>query len=220
MSTTRETFEIKLKEIQENLLIMGTETETMLYNAIDALVQRNPQLADEVIKKDDFIDNLNIEIENKCLNLLALQQPMARDLRFIAGVLKIITDIERIADYSVDIAKFVKQIIHEPIFKPLVDIPKMANLVKKMLHESLEGFVNRDLEKIKEMIEDDDKVDTLHRYLFNELLDFMEKDSKLVRQTTFLLLITRFLERIADHITNIGERVYYMETGELKELHI
>lgn len=216
----RKIFDEEIKKLQEALLKMGNLVEEMLYKAIEALAKRDVKLADEVIKKDDEVDQLNIKIEEKCINLIALQQPMARDLRFITAVLKIITDVERIGDHCVDIAKFGKQIMDEPLFKPLVDIPKMADLVRKMLRDALQAFVQRDLKKIKQIVQDDDEIDHLHKYLFNELVAFMEQDAKLVKQTVYLLLITRYLERIADHTTNICERIYYMETGEIKELHI
>lgn len=216
----RKIFDEEIKKLQEALLKMGSIVEEMLYQAIESLVKQDVKLADEVIKKDDKVDELNIKIEEKCINLIALQQPMARDLRFIAAVLKIITDVERIGDHCVDIAKFGKQIMDEPLFKPLVDIPKMADLVRKMLRDALQAFVQRDPEKIKQIVLDDDEIDHLHKYLFNELVDFMERDAKLVKQAVYLLLMTRYLERIADHTTNICERIYYMETGEIKELHI
>lgn len=216
----RKIFDEEIKKLQEALLKMGNLVEEMLYKAIEALAKRDVKLADEVIKKDDEVDELNIKIEEKCINLIALQQPMARDLRFITAVLKIITDVERIGDHCVDIAKFGKQIMDKPLFKPLVDIPKMADLVRKMLRDALQAFVQRDPEKIKQIVQDDDEIDHLHKYLFNELVDFMERDAKLVKQAVYLLLMTRYLERIADHTTNICERIYYMETGEIKELHI
>ncbi len=216
----RKIFDEEIKKLQEALLKMGSIVEEMLYQAIESLAKQDVKLADEVIKKDDEVDELNIKIEEKCINLIALQQPMARDLRFITAALKIITDVERIGDHCVDIAKFGKQIMSEPLFKPLVDIPKMVDLVRKMLRDALQAFVKKDVEKIKQIVQDDDEIDHLHKYLFNELVTFMEQDAKLVKQAVYLLLITRYLERIADHTTNICERIYYMETGEIKELHI
>ncbi len=217
--SVREHFDEQLKELQQDLLQMESATEEMLYKSIEALKNRDERLVFEVYSKDDIVDNLNLVIENKCLELLALQQPMARDLRTIASAMKIITDIERIGDYCVDIAKMARQIIDQPLFKPLVDIPKMAEIVKGMLKQSIEAFVNRDLVLLKKIIDDDEEADHLHRYLFDELLNLMEKDTKIIKQAVYLLLISRYLERIADHITNICERIYYMETGELRELH-
>jgi phosphate transport system protein len=133
--------------------------------------------------------------------------------------MKIITDIERMGDYTVDIAKTAKILAENPPYKPLIDIPKMADIVQRMLREVLEAFVSRDLELVEKMISDDDKVDHFAHYLHEQIADAIQEKPSITRQALRLLLITRYLERIADHITNVGERVYYMETGELKELH-
>ena len=198
---------------------MGSVVEQMLHKSIEALITRNEALATEAIDMDDIVDDYNLSIENQCLRLLALQQPMARDLRTIAGALKIITDIERMGDYVVDIAKTARRTMEKPLFKPLADIPTMADLVKKMLRETLEAFVSRDLKLIEHMIHHDDQVDELNRTLRDELIEYMQDEPSVIPQAIHLLLITRYLERLADHVTNVGERVYYMETGEMKELH-
>ena len=135
------------------------------------------------------------------------------------AALSIASDVERVGDYSVDICKTAKRLADKPLFKPLIDIPRMERIVVSMLRESLEGFVSRDLELIEKMIAEDDEVDHLYRLLHDELCDYMKKDPLLVDQAAQLLLIARYLERIADHITNIGERVCYVETGELREIH-
>lgn len=219
MTFTRSAFDEELKKLQEDLLRMGAVVEEMLHMSIKSLETRDVAMAEKAIDKDDEVDSYNINIENKCLELIALQQPAARDLRIIGAAMKIITDIERCGDYAVDVAKTAMALSRQPAFKPLVDIPKMAEVVKKMLREALEGFVEKDLEKIQRMIEDDDVVDHFYNELHEELAALVEKEGKLARQALHLLLIGRYLERIADHITNIGERVYYMETGDLKELH-
>jgi len=198
---------------------MGGVVEQMLLKCVKALVDRDIPLADETIDMDDIVDGYNLDIETRCLRLLALQQPMARDLRTIAAALKIITDVERMGDYAVDIAKTAKILLEKPLFKPLVDIPRMAKIVQRMLHESLAAFVNRDLGLIEKITQEDDKVDRLNRALHDELVGMLEKDPSLASQAVRLILIARYLERIADHVTNVCERVYYMETGELKELH-
>ncbi len=215
----RLSFEQQLKELQQELLSMGAVVDEMLSKAIQALVKRDTSLADEAIAMDDIADRYNLSIETHCLRLLALQQPMARDLRVIAAAMKIVTDVERMGDYTVDIAKTAKILASQTPFKEYIDIPKMAELVQAMLREVLEAFVNRDLKSVENMIKHDDEVDHMAHDLHEELIDIIEKDPSVTRQAIRLLLITRFLERIADHITNIGERVYYMETGELKELH-
>jgi phosphate transport system protein len=215
----RSAFSEEISELQQDILKMGSVVEQMLHKSIEALATRNVLLADEAIAMDDIVDGYNLAIENRCLKLLALQQPMARDLRTIAGAMKIITDVERMGDYIVDIAKTAKKLSEEPLFKPLEDIPKMADLVKQMLRDVLEAFVSRDLDLIQRMIDTDDQVDYLNRSLHDELVGYMQKDPAVVPQAVHLLLIARYLERLADHVTNVGERVYYMETGEMKELH-
>lgn len=217
--TVRSAFSEEIRELEQDILKMGSVVEQMLHKSIEALGTRNVFLAEEAIATDDIVDGYNLAIENRCLKLLALQQPMARDLRTIAGAMKIITDVERMGDYIVDIAKTARKLSEEPLFKPLEDIPKMADLVKQMLRDVLEAFVSRDLELIQKMIETDDQVDYLNRSLHEELVVYMQKDPSVVPQAVHLLLIARYLERLADHVTNVGERVYYMETGEMKELH-
>jgi phosphate transport system protein len=215
----RRTFEDHLSDLLDNVLRMGAAVEEMVARAVEALRHGDPAAGQKLDQFDDVVDQYNIDIENECLQLIALQQPMARDLRTIAATLKIITDIERVGDYAVDVAKTAAKLAERPLFKPLVDIPRMGQLVQEMLREVLEGFVNRDLDRIRGVIEADDAVDTLNRQLHDELIGCIEKDPTIAHQAVWLILVARYLERMADHITNIGERVYYMETGELKELH-
>jgi len=218
-SEARKAFDSELRDLQDDLKAMGAAVEEMLDKAIKALKERDVCLAREVQQMDDIVDRYNLQIESKCLHLLALQQPMARDLRTIAAALKIITDIERAGDYLVDIAKIGEQLSSKPLFKPLEDIPKMAMAVQAMLQETLTAFVSRDLTLVEQMIAHDDEVDRVYHALYDELVQVMKQKPDLVDQAVSLLLIARYLERIADHITNIGERIYYMETGEIKELH-
>jgi phosphate transport system protein len=218
-SEARKAFDEELVQLQEDLRKMGVVVEEMLGKAIQALETQDVELADEAIKMDDIVDRYNLDIEGRALKLLALQQPMARDLRTIAAAMKIITDVERGGDYAVDIALMAKKLAVAPLFKPLEDIPAMAKMVQEMLRETLKSFVTRDLKLVQHMISLDDNVDHLYHSLYDELTGYMKKDPKLTDQAVPLLLIARYLERIADHITNIGERIYYMETGELKELH-
>ncbi|HHX26172.1 MAG TPA: phosphate signaling complex protein PhoU [Firmicutes bacterium] len=220
MVKPRRRFEQELAELEELILRMGAISEDMLSRMIRALRERNVEFAEDTVRMDDQVDALNLEIETKCIRLIATQQPQARDLRRIIAALKISGDVERIADYAVDICLVVKELADKPLFKPLEDIPRMQELVKKMLHETLDAFVTRDLELVYKMIADDEEVDTLYENLYVELKDFMKQDPSLVDQAVSLILITRYLERIADHVTNIGERVFYVETGELKELHV
>ncbi len=219
MPNPRVAFEGQLRELDDSLLTMGKEAEGVLESALRALAERNVSLADRTISRDDVVDRMRFDIETRCMELIATQQPAARDLRRIFAAISIASDVERVADYSVDICLTAKRLADRPLFKPLVDIPKMERTVVRMLKDSLDGFVSRDLSLVEAMIKEDDQVDHLYRYLHDELCGFMKKDPGLVAQAVQLLLISRYLERIADHITNIGERVYYVETGELRELH-
>lgn len=219
MSSIRQSFEEQLNELQEDVVRMGGLAAEAVNSAIRALVERDQKAIDDVLATENRIDALNMSIEKKGVQLLALQQPMARDLRTIASVLRIIADIERIGDYSVDIVNQVRALRDQPIFKPLIDIPRMAENVQEMLHDSLKAFVTRDLDLALQAVEQDDKVDHAYRSLHDELVEFVKKDPSLTFQAVRLLMIGAFLERMADHITNIGERIFYIETGELKELH-
>ncbi len=219
MRSPRLAFENQLKELEDTLLRMGREAEGMLEDTLRALAERDVVLAEGTIRRDDVVDFLRFDIERKSIELIATQQPAARDLRRVFAAVSIAADVERVADYSVDICQIAVKLAGRPLFKPLEDIPRMEQLVVKMLKDALEGFVTRDLSLVEQMIQDDDEVDSLYEYLYSELSDFMRKDSDLVDQAVALILIARYLERVADHITNIGERVYFVETGELKELH-
>jgi len=219
LNSPRKAYEAQLTELNETLLSMSRAAEDMLRKALVALADRDVPLADEAIRDDDRVDAYNRDIEDRCLKLIATQQPAARDLRTIIAALGITTDVERVGDYAVDIAKTAKRLADKPLFKPLVDIPRMADIVRDMLERAIDSFITRDLKLVQAMIEMDDEVDHLYKYLHEELVGFMKKDPELIEQAVQLLLIARYLERVADHITNIGERVYYVETGELRELH-
>jgi len=215
----RRTFDAQLKGLEQDLLRLGSVVEEMVDGAITALVEQNTVLAQNVVDRDDEADQLDLAIETECVNLLALQQPMSKDLRLIGTVMKAISDLERIGDYSVDIAKVAIRLAGTPYFKPLVDIPHMGQLVKNMVHDTLRAFVERDLDAVQRICTtDDDQVDAMNNRLFDELLAAMQARPEVVVQAAYFLLVTRFLERIADHCTNIAERIYYMETGELVEL--
>ena len=215
----RKAFDQDLASLMDDLRDMGVVVEKMLDKAIEALQNRDVKLANEVEDLDDIVDRYNLDIETKALRLLALQQPMARDLRTIAAAMKIITDVERAGDYAVDISKVAIELADKPLFKALEDIPKMAQWVREMLRETLRAFQTRDLLLVQHMVALDDQVDHLYHALYDELLGHIHQNPDIAEQAVGLLLIARYLERIADHITNIGERIYHMETGELKELH-
>ena len=215
----RHSFDVQLAALQEDVVRMGSLAGEAIQDALQALTTRDLNYCDKVMELENRIDALNLDIEQRALELLALQQPMARDLRTIAAVLRMIADIERIGDYSVDISRQARELADRPLFKPLVDIPRMAHLVQQMLHQSLEAFVRRDLELASEAVHRDDEVDRLYKQLLRDLISHVQRDPSLVPQAFSLLLVGAYLERIADHITNIGERIWFIETGALKELH-
>lgn len=214
----RENFHRILDETQQNVLRMGSLVEEAITKAVDALSRNDIKLADEILRADDYIDDLNVLIETNCLNLLALQQPMASDLRTIAAMLDVVIDLERIGDHACDIAQITKNLANEPQLKPLVDIPLMAAKAREMLRESLDAFSHHDAEIAHAVPQKDDEVDRLYRKVFAELIQFMAKDPKAIGRASNLLLVALYLERIADHATNICERVVYMVEGVPKKL--
>ena len=220
MSTPiRHSFDEQLADLQQEVVRMGGLAAEAVRVAVRALTERDAALCERVMELENEIDALNLEIEAHALQLLALQQPMARDLRTIAGVLRMITDLERIGDYSVDVSRQARELAGRPLFKPLVDIPRMAEIIQRMLHDSLEAFVRRDLDLAMEAVRRDDQVDHLYRSLHEELAECVRRDPSQVERAMALLLVGTYLERMADHITNIGERIWFIETGSLKELH-
>lgn len=218
MTSIRRTFEEQLSELQNDMLRLGRFVEEALGKSLDALVRQDLSLAKQVVVDDDFADDMNFGIQTRAMQLLALQQPMARDLRVIGSSLRIVIDLERIGDHAVDIAKVVRSLAGQSFFKPLVDIPHLGVLARKMVSNSLQAFVNRDMELAIQVARDDDAVDDLCDRLQRELMDKMRDDPTLVEQATRLLLVARMLERVADHATNIVEQIYYVETGEMRPL--
>ncbi|MDR5658835.1 phosphate signaling complex protein PhoU [Serpentinicella sp. ANB-PHB4] len=209
----------ELKELNVKLLEMGSRVQNIIELSIQSLSNQDLEGAKKVYELDDEIDQLELEIENRCMKLMALQQPIAKHLRMIVTIIKIITDLERMGDHAVNIAKITLEIGHEPLVKPLIDIPKMAILTEKMVHKSLDAFTKEDIEMAKELDVDDEAVDELYDAIYVELTEMMKEDASIAHQGTKLLFVARFLERISDHATNIGERIVYMVTGERVESH-
>lgn len=216
--STRHAFQEDLKALEQDLIEMASLTEQMMANAVESLTTLNETLAMETIRFDDEIDRRDLEIEQHCLRILALQQPMAKDLRVVGTCMKAITDIERIGDLSVDIAKIALKLKACGGDPTIIDIPRIANLARGMLRESIEAFVKRDLETVYTVCRTDDEVDALYRDLRNNLHEVMKKHPEKVAEASWLLLAIHHLERIADHATNIAERVFFMETGRLEAL--
>ena len=198
---------------------MGALTGTMLGQAVEAVQRSDALLAETVLSQDDAVDEMDRRIEAQCIRLLALQQPMARDLRQIESALKVITDLERIGDHAVDIAKIARKLTQEFYLKaPLLDIGPLALTAQTMLHQSLESLVRHDLELAVRVCENDDEADDTFKTLRDELLAMTQNKPSLVFPASYMLLAVVYLERIADHATNIAERVYYIETGDRKPL--
>jgi phosphate transport system protein len=213
-------FDEELKHLNEKLLEMVRLVEEAISRAVRALVKRDAKLAEQVIQADEAINFLEIEIEELCLKLLALQQPLAIDLRFIASALKINNDLERIGDQTVNIAERTLDLLKQPLLKPLIDIPRMATLAQKMVKDSLDAFVNRDTKLARDVLKRDDYVDDLNDQIFRELLTYMMQDPKTISRAVDLILVGRHLERIADLATNICEDVIYLVDGKMIKHHI
>jgi phosphate transport system protein len=217
---TRETFDRELASLQDDLLRMGALVEEAVRRSIEALRSRSVEGAEAVIAADDAIDALHLELEERCLMLMATQQPMAKDLRTIAAVWAMTMDLERIGDHAVDIARATKRMADQPLLKPLIDVPRMAEMVQRMLRTGLDAFVQRDAGLAQQMAAADDAVDHLYGQVFRELLTYMIEDPHNIQRATYLLFSAQALERMGDHATNIAERVIYMVTGTLKELNL
>jgi phosphate transport system protein len=215
---TRTAFHKRLREIQDDVLAMGSMVGKSTQYSIDALKNRDLGLAQQVIDDDKKIDRKRFEIEEKCVQLIATQQPMAGDLRIIVAVLNIITELERIGDHAEGIARIAILIGDEPPLKPLIDIPRMAEQTVDMLRRSLDAFVNRDAEAAKKICTEDDIIDQLYDQVFRELLTFMAEDPKTITRATRLIWVAHNLERSADRVTNICERVVFVVTGRMEEI--
>jgi len=215
----RETFEEQLKELQDDLLAMGALVDRAIERSIQALADRDGKLAQEIIDDDALINQAQREIEEKCLVLIATQQPMASDLRVIASVSSIATELERMGDHAEGIGKITLLMADQPLLKPLIDIPRMAGKGRSMLRQQLEAFVRRDVEMAKSSATGDEEVDALYDQIYRELLVFMMSDPRTISRATHLLWVAHNLERIADRTTNIGERVIFLVTGQVEELN-
>ncbi|MGM0370082.1 MAG: phosphate signaling complex protein PhoU [Bacillota bacterium] len=210
----RKSFEEELEDLNEDLLKLGSMVEERIHKAIIALKEQDEEIAAEVIDNDDDIDDYQMKIEQECINLTALQQPVAIDLRRINMVSKMATDLERIADLAQNIAKIAKKLSRKDYVKPLVDIPKMASVAEEMVHDSLDAFVNSNSEKAREVAKRDDEIDSLDEQILRELLTYMMEDPNIVEQSNHLIFVSRYLERIGDHVTNICEDIIYIITAD------
>jgi phosphate transport system protein len=211
--TDRE-YEHELLQLREQLLVMGSRVEAIIGDSIRALQDRELQLAERTIAADKLVDRMEVELDGLCLQILARRQPVASDLRFITLVLKVVTDLERIADLGVNICERVLELNTEPPLKPYVDIPHMGQEVQSMLREVLDAFVAKDAERARKVIDRDRVVDALYAQVFRELLTFMMENGHNVYRATRLQSIAKYLERMADHTINLAEMVIFMVDGK------
>ena len=213
-------FDEELKELHKEILRMGVLTQEAIFKSIEALKNRDKTQAQEIIDTDDRIDELELAIDERCIDLIARHQPMAGDLRFITTGMKINAELERIADLAVDISQRVLELMEKPLLKPLIDIPKLSTIAQNMVRGSIDAFVNRDVELAKKVVFSDEEADNLRNLVQEELInDYMAKDPATAPRAVALLLIARHLERICDHATNIAEDVIYMVGGKVVKHH-
>jgi phosphate transport system protein len=208
-------FHEELEALKQTLLAMGGLVEDQIRRVMRALLERDDALAQEVIDRDQQVNAYDVEVDETCVSLLALHQPTAGDLRFITTAMKIVTDLERIGDQAVNIAQRVLELNREPQLKPYIDLPRMAEKAQQMVKESLDAFVARDTELARKVCAEDADVDALKEQLFRELLTFMMEDPKTIPRAIRLILISRFMERVADHATNIAEMVIYLVEAKM-----
>ncbi len=213
-------FDEELRELHKEILKMGIMAQEGIFKSIEALKNRDKKMAEEVIACDSKIDEVELDIDERCIDLIARHQPMAGDLRFITTGMKINAELERIADLAVDIAQRVLELISKPLLKPLVDIPKLSTIAQNMVKDAIDAFVKKDVELAKKVVLSDPEADKLRNLVQDELInDYMAKDPKTADRAVPLLLIARHLERICDHTTNIAEDVIYMVEGKVVKHH-
>ena len=214
----RETLDRALQELLDEILVLGSMVEEAVKASVIALKQRDLSASEKIYAADDRINEKHFEIEDRCITLIATQQPMAKDLRTLAEVIEISTELERMGDYAKGVAKINILLGSEPLIKPLIDIPRMADLSTDMLHRSLSAFVARDVEAARKIPQEDDQIDGLYNQVYRELVTYMIADTSTIDRANFLLWAAHNLERLADRVTNICERTIYMATGEMREL--
>ena len=206
-------FEQELEKLKSKLLEMSALVESAVYRSVQGVVEKNDDLAQQVIRNESRINQLEIEIDDMAIGLLALQAPLAADLRLITAAIKINNDLERMGDLSVSIAQSALALMREPLIRPLIDIPHIAGLAQSMVRKALDAFVNRDAEMARSVLASDDAVDNMRTASYHELISFMASNPQQIPQSLYLLSVIRNLERIADHATNIAEDVLFLVQG-------
>ena len=215
---TRQSFDRELLQLQDELLALGSRVEEALTKSVQQLKQRDFQASRRLIAADKAINERRFAMEEEVMTLIATQQPMAGDMRLLAAVLEIVTELERIGDYAKGIARINLLIGEQPLVKPLIDLPVMAEKARDMLHRALEAFVQRDVEAARVIARRDNEIDDLYNQIYRELLSYIMEDPQVIEQANFLLWVAHNLERTADRVINICERVIFTVTGELAEL--
>ena len=214
MVSIRQSYNDELEALRQNISSMGQAVDLAMHQAMKALIEQDLNLAQAVIDGDDVIDAMEIAIEDKCMVLIARQQPLAKDLRIIGTGFKISTDLERIGDHATNIAEIALELAQEQLVKPLVDMPQMATIAQEMLEDALKSYINLDISLAEDVCIKDDKVDDLYKKIFCELSKITAQDSGKIKQSTQLMFVARYIERIADHATNIAEWVIYLVTAQ------
>jgi phosphate transport system protein len=217
--TTRSSLDRELRAIEDDMLRMGELVNEAIQESLRALAERDRGLAQQVVDGDAVINRLRFDIEEACLALMATQQPAASDLRTVVAAMNVVGDLERMGDHAAGNARIVMRMGDEPLLKPLIDIPRMADVCRSMIRDSLQAFVRRDGERARQIAAMDDQIDGLYQQVFRELLSFMVEDPKTTSRALFLLFAAHNLERIGDRATNIAERVLFMTSGVMRELN-
>ena len=212
-------FDDQIAQLQQELLLMSGRAEAIVRKSVESLMRRDPTLADDVMADDKVVDRMEIDLEERCVQLLALQQPLARDLRLITSALKISNDLERVGDHAVNIAECTKRLVGKPPVKPLADLPELAEKAVGMLRDAIDAFVRGDAEEARRLVLRDDEVDALHRRLFAELVSRMIADPQQVERSMTLVLVGRNLERIGDLATNVAEEVVFIAEARIIKHH-
>jgi len=214
----RKTFESEIQHVKDDVLMLGSMVEEAILNTVEALKKRDIKASEEILKADKLINKKRFDIENKLMILIATQQPMAHDLRLLASTMEIISELERMGDYAKGIANINIRMGDEPLLKPLIDIPRMAQKDVDMLHRALTAFINEDVETAKALPIEDDEVDALYNQIYRELMTFVIQDPKTIERANWLLWVAHNLERVADRVTNICERTIFIATGDMTEV--
>jgi phosphate transport system protein len=214
----RKTFENEIQQVKDDVLLLGSMVEQAILGSVEALKKRDIKASEKIFEEDKEINRKRFEIENKLMVLIATQQPMAHDLRLLASCMEIISELERMGDYAKGIANINIRMGDVPLLKPLIDVPRMAQIGVEMLHQALTAFVNEDIEVAKSIPMQDDQVDALYNQVYRELMTFVIQDPKTIERANWLLWVAHNLERVADRVTNICERTIFIATGEMTEI--